>query len=310
MTAANPSLAPLNKTIVRAFNLRAARLVGGLLARIAPVWTGRGAAALFTTPARSPMPDVPAHLIATASRLSVEVEGRRLAVWAWGNLAAQPRVLLVHGWSGRGLQLHAFVEPLLAAGYAVVAFDQVAHGESDGTRATLPRFARAIHAVASRFGSVDAIVAHSFGAAATAFALQQGMPVARVVLVAPPADLARVTRRFSRTIGLTRRALASMLAHLRRTEGVEVEALAASRLVSRLATPALVIHDIGDGEVPWGDGEQYALWWPRARMISTSGLGHRRILRDATVVDTAVRWVRGEEVGQPVVGTFNLAPMF
>ena len=43
-----------------------------------------------------------------------------MKAWSWGS---GPTVLLVHGWNGRGTQLGAFIEPLVARGYQVVAFD-------------------------------------------------------------------------------------------------------------------------------------------------------------------------------------------
>ena len=50
-----------------------------------------------------------------------------MKAWSWGN---GPTVLLVHGWNGRATQLGGFVEPLVARGYRVVAFDAFGHGES------------------------------------------------------------------------------------------------------------------------------------------------------------------------------------
>ena len=61
--------------------------------------------------------------------------------FAWG---AGPSVLLVHGWEGRGAQLGALVDPLVAAGYRVVALDGPAHGDSPGRLSTLALPAHAV----------------------------------------------------------------------------------------------------------------------------------------------------------------------
>ena len=60
----------------------------------------------------------------------VPFEGGELAVTTWGS--AGPNILLMHGWGGSRAQMTGFVEPLVSAGYRVVAYDQPAHGESDG----------------------------------------------------------------------------------------------------------------------------------------------------------------------------------
>jgi hypothetical protein len=45
----------------------------------------------------------------------------------------------------------------------------------------------------------------------------------------------------------------------------------------------LVVHDRDDGEVAWRDGAAIAAAWPGARLVTSAGLGHRRVLRDPTI---------------------------
>jgi len=82
--------------------------------------------------------------------------------------------------------------------------------------------------------------------------------------------------------------------------------LEAHRSVAEIDRPALIVHDIGDREVPWEEGERYARYWPASRMLTTTGLGHNRILGDAGVIDAAIRFLRGETVGDRVVSSPNL----
>ena len=84
-----------------------------------------------------------------------------MAVTSWGS--GSPAVLLLHGWGGSRAQMTGFVNPLLAAGYRVVTFDQPAHGESDGKTTNILEIAPALGALAARAGNFHAIVAHSFG---------------------------------------------------------------------------------------------------------------------------------------------------
>ncbi|HWW59934.1 MAG TPA: alpha/beta hydrolase, partial [Thermoanaerobaculia bacterium] len=56
--------------------------------------------------------------------------------------------------------------------------------------------------------------------------------------------------------------------------------------------PLLVIHDREDRETSWHEGAEIADAWPGARLVSTTGLGHRRLLRDADVVAEAVDFLR------------------
>ena len=52
-----------------------------------------------------------------------------------------------------------------------------------------------------------------------------------------------------------------------------------------------MIHDENDKEVPVAVGKNVAKAWPGAELIVTEGLGHQRILRDAGVRDSAVRFI-------------------
>jgi pimeloyl-ACP methyl ester carboxylesterase len=91
--------------------------------------------------------------------------------------------------------------------------------------------------------------------------------------------------------------------------GVAFEAFGVRRTTVKLALPALVVHDLRDREVPWQDGEQYAIHWPGARLLATEGLGHARILGDPSVIAAVVGFAVGGVVGRTVVGTRNLPPI-
>src|SRR3546814_16014929 len=68
--------------------------------------------------------------------------GLHIHTYVWGDPQGQPYVLFAHGWSSHCTRFLPWVEHLRGNGYAVVAFDQPAHGRSDGRRSTLPEFAR------------------------------------------------------------------------------------------------------------------------------------------------------------------------
>jgi predicted alpha/beta-fold hydrolase len=94
-----------------------------------------------------------------------ENEEEDIAVYRWGN--GERRVLLVHGWAGKAAQFFALIGTLLERGFAVVAFDAPAHGNSSGVFASGPAFARAARMVDQRHGPFYGVVAHSLGAAGT-----------------------------------------------------------------------------------------------------------------------------------------------
>jgi pimeloyl-ACP methyl ester carboxylesterase len=280
-------LSMVKSTIVRSGirPIPGARAVGATLSALAPALAARLAARLFLTPQRHRRPEPEICALSTARPRAIEMGGRRVQTWAWG---AGPAVLLMHGWAGRGAQLAAFVEPLLARGFSVVTFDAPGHGDSEGRQATLPDLAATLRTVAAIHGPVHGVIAHSLGAAATARAVHEGLTAGALVFLGAPADLVTPSLVFAEALGLSRRVRELMRQRVEQRVGVPWEAFDVTRLAPCQTAPLLVVHDRGDAEVPWQHGAAIAAAWPGAKLITTDGLGHRRILRDPTVLAAAV----------------------
>jgi pimeloyl-ACP methyl ester carboxylesterase len=232
-----------------------------------------------------------ARWLSEAVPFKLVCDGRPLAAWSWGD---GPTVLLHHGWNGRGAQLGAFVEPLVAAGFSVVTYDAPAHGESPGRFTNGIELARTIVQASRRLHGLHAIVAHSLGCMATGYALRQPLPVGRIVFVSPPADMLTYSQMFADTAGLSDQVLDLMRAHFATKLDMEWRDFSAGHLAQadRLArgnqTPLLVVHDRNDQQVPWQYGKQYHQVWEGSQLHLTNRLGHRRILRDENVVRKVV----------------------
>jgi len=288
------------------FLLAMLRTVNRFGGQFAPDATARRAARLLCTPFASGRLRARDADDGGALRSDIEIGARRVAVYRWGDAQAQPRVLLAHGWSSYALRFLPWVRALRAAGYAVVAFDQPGHGRSDAGRCTMACFARTLRGVANRLGPFEAMVGHSMGGAAAMLALADGAQAKRAVLIAPAADPDAATSRFARKVGLVGGIVPRIQRHLEVQTGVTVPDLTAHVRAPSLAVPALIIHDLADAEVPWEEGESYARHWPGARLLSTSGLGHSRIVNDAATIDAGLRFLRGEVVGERVTSSPNL----
>ncbi len=200
-----------------------------------------------------------------------------------------PAVLLVHGWGGRASQLTPFIEPLVAAGCSAVAFDAPAHGGSTGRLTSGIGFAEAVAAVAARV-EARAAIAHSLGAFGVGWALAGGLALDSAVLIAPARGPVEFFERFCEALRLRPGVRDATRARLQRRLGVALEDVDLARRAAA-ATPLLVLHDREDREVSWSDGDAIARAWPQAVLVTTRGLGHRRILRDPAVTERASSFV-------------------
>jgi pimeloyl-ACP methyl ester carboxylesterase len=274
-----------------------------------PELAGAWAERLFLTPPRQGGAMAALDLIEARSSF-IEHKGRRIATWRWGSRDA-PLVLLSHGWGGYAAQMRGFVFPLLAAGYQVLAYDQPAHGISEGKLTGLPDFADVLTEIAWHYGGAHAFIGHSLGAAAAGLALaSRKLRFDKVVLVSPPADLVGYSRRFARWHWMPEPVRRAMQGAIEERYGVLWENLEVARLAPRLSTPALVIHDRDDTRVPWTQGAHVAQLWPGARLMSTDGLGHGRILSSDAVTHAAADFVAGRSAVANVAANVQPAPMY
>lgn len=259
----------------------------GALDRVAPELVARGALRLWCRPARAThRPTIPGG---TAFRVG-PIVGQ-----TWGD---GPAVYLVHGWGGHRGQLASLVEPLVAAGLRVVAYDAPAQGDSGAgdlgrRRTTLPEMMSALDTVIAAQGPAHAVVGHSMGAAASALAVLDGTATQRLVLVTPLADPSTYTVGFAHTLGFSERT--------RHRFVVRMEALAGRRLADldipvraanagRPLPAALILSDRDDKEADHADGARIARAWPGAELVVSEGLGHRRILRDEETIKRIVEF--------------------
>ncbi|RDS84881.1 alpha/beta fold hydrolase [Dyella monticola] len=289
------------------WKLGAVRLGFAVGSRLAPTRTVDRAARLFATPfassrsrARAAQPDE------AMRRGELHIGGETIATYVWGNPSTQPYALLVHGWSSFGLRYLPWVAKLRALGLAVVSFDQPGHGASTGKLCTLPDFIATVRAVGKHFGTAALAIGHSMGGAALALAQDEHWHAQRLALIAPAADIEAAANRFIRFVRLGQHLREPFLSWYERRTGVHARELHVHRHVPALGQPGLIVHDLDDREVPWEEGERYARYWPGARLLTTQGLGHHRILDAAEVIDATLAFARGERVGDRVVASPNL----
>jgi pimeloyl-ACP methyl ester carboxylesterase len=204
------------------------------------------------------------------------------------------RVLLTHGWAGDAQQMRALGDAVAAAGFDPVLLDLPAHGASDGVRATLPQWVRALFTASATLGPWHGAVAHSLGALAVAHSAARGLSAERLALVAPSPPPALFLRWFAAGLGLNDSLAERMERAIAHREGVGVEQFAPDWLGPRVTQPTLVLHDADDRTAPLATGRALANALPRGQMQLTQGLGHRRILEDAAVIDAVVRHLQTE----------------
>jgi pimeloyl-ACP methyl ester carboxylesterase len=248
-----------------------------LLATIAPPLAIRAAARLFRYPVRPRASALPGE------RFAVRV-GRHTV--RGGVRGAGPLVILAHGWGGSEQQFDVLGDALVARGFCVVTFSMIGHGASSSRFSSMVEFRDSLLAVAAHFHTAPhAVIGHSLGGGAAALAVSEGLRTSRLVLIAASAHPRRYLGNFLDWLDFPHELRARVVQHFEKTLRFAWDRLDIEAIGPLVDVPTLIIHDRADREVPYSEGADAARLIPDARLVTVEALGHRRILRDAGVME-------------------------
>lgn len=272
--------------------IRVARAGCRVLCRVAPGVAAHLAYALLSKPPRGVEKPWQSALRRRACCSRLAFGGGDLAVYEWGR---GPIVLLVHGWGAHALHMGRLIDPLVDAGYRVVAFDAPAHGRSHGRHTDLIEYAAAVAAVAERLGSVHTLVAHSFGASMALFAQRDwGLACSRQIYISSFDHCKWFTEAFAHYLGLQPGVIeqARRMMVERHSGRLDWNGLSVVEMLRRTKQPTLIVHDQDDEEIPFQHSLSLLEAAPHAQFHATRLLGHHRLLGSREVIDRVVGFVQ------------------
>jgi len=249
---------------------------------------------VFFSPGKYEVKSTEREVMEWGNNYRLPYEGGELAVTTWGSNG--PAVLLMHGWGGARAQMTGFVDPLLFAGYRVVAYDQPAHGDSTGKITNLLEIAPTMDLIAKQEGKFDAIIAHSFGTLITSYALAKlnFPPPARLVYFGAFNQLLESLPRFQVLADLSDEIMDGLRAMIYENFGKDVlDGIVNQNLTPQIQIPALMFHDVADNVTPVEDSRAIALVWKHAQLIETEGLGHRGALQSKSIHEQVLKFLKG-----------------
>lgn len=248
----------------------------------------------FFSPSQYEVKPMDGEVIENGNNYRLPYREGEIAVTTWGD-TNRPGVLLMHGWGGARAQMTGFVNPLLSAGYRVVAYDQPAHGESDGGMTNILEIAPTMELVHEKEGGFDAILAHSFGTLITSYALTSRNlpPPSRLVYFGAFNRLLDSLQRFQVLAKLPDEIMDGLRDMIYENFGRDVlDAIVNESMTPYIDIPALMFHDTTDNVTPFEDSRAIANAWTSAQLIETLGLGHRGALQSKEVHDRVIEFLR------------------
>ena len=227
-------------------------------------------------------------ILATGTPFDLQVNDDTIRCWQWGQ---GPALIFVHGWGGIGLQFHTYIDKALAMGFSVILFDAPAHGLSPGKTCSYFQMTDAVRALLHRTDPVAGLIGHSFGAAAIVNALSKENLDLPAVLIAPALDLVQTLNRAFTSYGIPERIYMKPIHCFEKKYRYSFYDDNPINLLDDRRQTLFMIHDPQDRVIPYADSKKAAERYPGFSFLTVEGLGHKRIVSNPAVVDTALRFI-------------------
>jgi len=229
---------------------------------------------LFFTPFHfKPRPEE-LEIKATGKRFELLVNGKKVIAHSWGN---GPLAILSHGWSGRGMQLRKFIEPLVENGFEVITFDAPGHGESEGKDSSLIEFKDAIEEISKLKGEIKLGLGHSLGGASLIYAAKEGLKMEKIITISTPTLPDDIIDTFLNRV---------IDEYVLNRTGEHFDYYSVSYNAPFIKEiPILAFHDHNDSEAGIMHAHHLCDVHGNVEFVETHGLGHNRILKEEAVVE-------------------------
>lgn len=248
------------------------------------------AAFLFTKPIKhkTPKRELAYQNKATQQLLLVPAINKKINIYTIGE--SKKKVLLTHGWSGRGTQLVKIADAFHQKGFQVISFDGPSHGKSGGGNTLMPEFIASIHEINKHYGPFEYAIGHSLGAMATLHAASTSFLVKKIVTIGAGDIIDDIIKDFVKKMKLKPKYNHLLREHFEKKRHGKMADYDASNSASKVQISTLIIHDENDKDVPVSCAHHIHQHHPNSALMITKGLGHNKILGDEKVIEEIINF--------------------
>ncbi|MGS2738400.1 alpha/beta hydrolase [Sinomicrobium sp. M5D2P17] len=268
------------------------KYTGKFLQSLSPALATKFATKLFTSPLKYRLPKREQHMDEESkqTREIVPVLNKEIMVYEYGN--GTKKALLVHGWSGRGTQLVKIADALRKAGYAIISFDAPAHGKAEGKTSNMSEFIDAALFLKEKYGPFDIAIGHSLGGMTVLNAAKRGLKIRRAITIGAGDMVSDIAVDFVKALGLKEEIGHNLKTSFDKRVGFDINELSASVAAREVNIPVLILHDEEDLDVPVSAAQNILQNLSHGELMITKGLGHRKILGDARVIEKIITFIQ------------------
>lgn len=264
---------------------------GKILQFIAPPLATLFAIKLFGTPIRFKTPARENMMAESAQKKMVLIPELNQEVMVYSYGYSKRKVLLVHGWSGRGTQLFKIADKLLENGFMTISYDAPAHGKSTGKKTMMNEFVKTALFLEKEFGPFEIAIGHSLGAMTVLNSVKQGLNIKKAIVIGSGDMISDIIKEFAAKLQLKPKMVDKIKHKFHKKFGEDIDNYSASIAAKAVKIPTLVLHDTEDADVPVSCSHHIRQNLEQGEILITNGLGHSRILKDSQVIKRIIEFI-------------------
>jgi len=266
-------------------------LFSKIIASISPKLSVLFSAKLFTTPIkhRTPKRELEMEKKSIQKLIEIPAINKKVMIYKYGE--SDKKILLSHGWSGRGTHLFKIADELLKAGFSTVSFDAPAHGKSPGKTTIMSEFVETILEIERQFGPFEAAVGHSLGGMSLLNATKKGLAINHLAIIGSGDIIQDILDDFIAKLELKPSTSSQLRLHFEKKYKVKMDDYSGYKSAIEITIPVLVIHDKNDNEVSVEAAIHIHKHLKNGELLLTEGLGHRKILGNSEVIEKVVQFI-------------------
>lgn len=266
---------------------------GKVLQFFSPFLVTKFCARIFSTPLNFKTPERELMFRKSAKNELVLIPklDQKVMVYSYGY--SPKKVMIVHGWAGRGTQLYELSDKILENKMMVISFDCPAHGLSEGKTTNMLEFLATIQEIDKKFGPFDVVIGHSFGAMTLLNAVARNhVRAQKLVILGADNSITEVLKSFVSSLALHPKIASNLKTHFEKKLQDKFDHYTSCEAAKKVIIPTLVIHDTQDKYVPVSSAIEIRQNLKHGELLITNGLGHHKIFKDKSIIERIINFIK------------------
>jgi len=267
--------------------------IGNILQFFSPFLATKFCARIFASPFKFKTPEREMMYRKSAKNELISIPSIKKEVMIYTYGYSTKKILIAHGWSGRGTQLYELADKLLENKMMVISFDGPAHGLSTGKTTNMLEFLDTIKEIDKKYGPFEAAIGHSFGAMSLLNAISRNkLNLRKLVVISADDSIFEALKKFISKLGLKSKIALKLKTEYEKKLNDKIENYASSGAAKKIIIPTLVIHDTQDKYVAVSSGIEIRHSLELGELLITNGLGHHKIFKDNIVIERIINFLK------------------